>query len=454
MALVGDLYPPERRATAIGVVGAVDTAGWVLGHLYGGLMVQIVDWPVLFWLNIPITTAIAALTWRRLAPIAGARGEGSAPRAAWAVIAGGLGIVNLLALLEILHAPFPAFLDVLSRQLLSLRWLSLGIVLLAVAAIVLLVWARPRSPESEGRVDWPGAALIAATLIALTLGLGGHTDPNLEAAADPTTSIKVVPLIVAGLLFAAFITWEASSTAQLFPLRYFRVRNISLAVITNLVVGFCLMVGLVSIPLFINVVIADSLDEAALVSGILLGFLTIPMALASVPGGMLAERFGYRVPTVLGLALAGVGFFLGRSWVPDISRTTMGLHMALAGIGLGLTIAPISTTVINAVRGDERGTASGLVLVMRLIGMTLGTSIMTGYGLRRLTVLSNIGVAVLSHPPTMQDLYDIGIWASTKIINEMLGIAAIVCAAAILVAVWLRPRDLATSDTGLVADSA
>jgi len=122
--------------------------------------------------------------------------------------------------------------------------------------------------------------------------------------------------------------------------------------------------------------------------------------------------------------------------------------MALAGIGLGLTIAPISTTVINAVRDDERGTASALVLVMRLIGMTLGTSIMTGYGLRRLTILINVGRAVLSYQPTVQDLYNIGIWASTKIINEMLGIAAVVCAAAILAAVWLRPHDLEKSDSG------
>ena len=40
MALVADLYPPDKRALPLGIVGAVDTAGWVLGHLYGGIMVQ------------------------------------------------------------------------------------------------------------------------------------------------------------------------------------------------------------------------------------------------------------------------------------------------------------------------------------------------------------------------------------------------------------------------------
>ena len=54
MALVADLYPPAKRTLPLGIVGAVDTAGWVLGHLYGGIMVQFMTWPYLFWINLPI----------------------------------------------------------------------------------------------------------------------------------------------------------------------------------------------------------------------------------------------------------------------------------------------------------------------------------------------------------------------------------------------------------------
>src|SRR5205809_2770122 len=63
MALVADLFPPERRALPLGVVGAIDTAGWVLGHLYGGIMVQFMSWPYLFWINLPIVLVIFGLTW-------------------------------------------------------------------------------------------------------------------------------------------------------------------------------------------------------------------------------------------------------------------------------------------------------------------------------------------------------------------------------------------------------
>src|ERR1044071_650708 len=62
MALGADLFPPEKRALPLGIVGAVDTAGWVLGHLYGGIMVQFMTWPYLFWINLPIVVVIFCIT--------------------------------------------------------------------------------------------------------------------------------------------------------------------------------------------------------------------------------------------------------------------------------------------------------------------------------------------------------------------------------------------------------
>jgi MFS family permease len=67
MALVGDLFPPDRRATPLGVIAAVDTAGWVVGHLYGGIMIRLFsDWRLIFWLNVPIGLLAFVLCWRAL----------------------------------------------------------------------------------------------------------------------------------------------------------------------------------------------------------------------------------------------------------------------------------------------------------------------------------------------------------------------------------------------------
>ncbi len=66
MALVGDLYPMGRRARPLGVIAAVDTAGWVVGHLYGGLVVRFFDWRMIFWLNLPVCLVTFLLIWYML----------------------------------------------------------------------------------------------------------------------------------------------------------------------------------------------------------------------------------------------------------------------------------------------------------------------------------------------------------------------------------------------------
>ncbi len=442
MALVGDLYPPARRAVALGVVGAVDTAGWVLGHLYGGLMVQIVAWPVLFWINIPITTAVAYVTWRQLQPVAEAHTEGGLSRIGVATIALSSGLVNVLALVEIVRAVAPGTWNSFAERLLGLNWLALLLAALMLAALGLTAAAARR--VGTGGADWPGAALITLALIGLNIGLGQGSEDGASGQTSDLTALPpyaVAMLIVAGLALVGFILVEWHSRHPLFALSHFRNRNISLASGINLLVGFCLMVGLVSVPLFINTVVADSLSEAALLSGLLLGALTIPMALASVPGGALTNRLGYRVPTVAGMALAMLGFYMGRTWTPDMALPMMALNMMLAGIGLGLTVAPIGTAMINAVRADERGIAAAIVLVMRLIGMTLGTSIMTGYGLRRSTFLTERMVSALSNPTDIAALTEVARQVATQVINEMMIIAAAVCLLAVIPALFLRPRE-------------
>src|SRR3954454_13666053 len=76
MALVADLYPPAKRALPLGIIGAIDTAGWVLGHLYGGIMVQFMTWPYLFWINLPVIAVMFAATWWGLAGLPRAETDG------------------------------------------------------------------------------------------------------------------------------------------------------------------------------------------------------------------------------------------------------------------------------------------------------------------------------------------------------------------------------------------
>jgi MFS family permease len=221
------------------------------------------------------------------------------------------------------------------------------------------------------------------------------------------------------------------------------------------------MVALVSVPLFINVAGAADTMKAALVTGYLLCAFTVPMALAAIPGGWLSERLGYRSPVIIGLIVAIVGFWMMSLWKTEMAAQAvaffgslrqgpasvdargtgfMAMGLALAGIGVGLTFAPIGTAVINGVREQERGMASSLVIILRLIGMSVSMSSMTAFGLRRMTILSQEMIS----PDDALDLEKtarVALDAVTKITSEMALISLAVAATALGVALLLRRGD-------------
>ena len=387
MALVADVFPRERRALPLGVVGAVDTAGWVLGHLYGGIMVQFMSWPYLFWINLPVVFVMFCITWWGLAGL---------PR-----------------------------MDV------------------------------------KGGIDWIGVTLLGAALILLNIGLGS-TEISLEGSTASPPRHRLYWLVAAAVVFAVFLISQRRLRDPILDLNIFSNRNLSSASAVNLLVGFCIMVALVSVPLFINVAGATDTMTAALVTGYLLCAFTVPMALAAIPGGWLSEWLGYRSSVILGLIVAIVGFWMMTFWkvemaaravafvdhlrqgtAPPDTRGTgfMAMGLALAGIGIGLTIAPIGTAVINGVREQERGMASSLVIILRLIGMSVGMSSMTAYGLRRMTVVSR----ELLGPNDVLDLEKtarVAVDAVTRITREMALISLAVAVAAVCVAFLLRRGDI------------
>ena len=131
----------------------------------------------------------------------------------------------------------------------------------------------------------------------------------------------------------------------------------------------------------------------------------------------------------------------GPARVDVMATGFMATGLALAGIGIGLTIAPIGTAVINGVREEERGMASSLVIILRLVGMSISMSSMTAFGLRRMTILSQEMIS----PDDALDLEKtarVALDAVTKITSEMALISLAVAATALGVALLLRRGDL------------
>lgn len=374
MALAGDLYPAEWRARPLGVIAAVDTAGWVVGHLYGGIVARYFDWRTIFWLNLPVCALAFGLIWLALRGL---------PRAA-----------------------------------------------------------------GQGKMDWLGALLVTGALTAFNVGLGsgGEVSTSLGASGEFGGGQARLPVLLGGgILFALFIVRQATARSPLIPLSLFRLQNFFNACLANFLLGFGLFVAIAMVPFFINTLVSIrenlSIQQAAWDSGWMLSALTVPLALASIPGGWLTQRWGYRWPAVLGLFGALAGFVLMRSWQVNTTYLEMSPHLVFAGIGFGLTLAPIASAVINASPPDYRGTASALVIIFRLVGMTLSTTSILQFGQTRYYELS----AELSK--TILDEYTYVTTALAQVIGETFLVAAAACALAFLPILLLKRLPSERSST-------
>lgn len=424
LALVSDLFPRNRRAQPLGFIGAVDTLGWVLGHLYGGILVN------LFATNEAGFNALLTslgLNW---------------PPPNW-------------------HTLF---------------WINVPLTLLALV-FVLVAMRNVKEERATGRFDLLGTLLIAGAFIALIVGLGANTELDPTTASfqevSPLPSYAAPVLLIALVSFIAFIVVERRVKDPLMDLSLFRHRNLASGALVNLFVGFCLMIGLVIVPILVNVretstvevvpAVSDpaelaaaqeadddqTLANAALRVGILLSALTVPMALAAIPGGWLSDRFGYRIATIIGLGMALVGFFLVfETWTLELSDTVIALQMILIGVGIGLTFSPISAAVINTAPEDQHGVASALVIILRLIGMTIATSSLTTLALSRINALSVSTISVdISTAGGAEAFIAAYAGITVQVLGEVALIGAVLCALGLLPAIFglRRERNLTQS---------
>lgn len=371
MAVVGDVYGQQKRATALGTLGAVDTAGWVWGPLYGAFLIRYLSWQWQFYLNIPLALVGMALAW-------------------WAL------------------ADLP-------------------------------------QPKTGKRIDWLGLAALTLCLLSLNIALlsGGsvETAGGFAALNEPRQPHAGLFYAVAAVSFVAFLLIEWRLADPLIELRLFRNRNFTTAVLINFLVGFILIIAMVNVPLLVNVLEFEP-GQAALVSGFLLGSMTLAMAVMAYVGGRQTARRGYRPVTAVGLLLCAVGLgLMGQTWTAQTGYGQMAWQLLILGMGFGLVMAPVGTAVINAAPETQRGIAASLVIVVRLMGMSVGLAGLTAWGVRRFGDLRQR--IVLPDLPLTDVLYQQALvegltQVTVAVLAETFLISALVAVAALAVAGWLR----------------
>ncbi|GLQ45944.1 MFS transporter [Dyella lipolytica] len=222
--------------------------------------------------------------------------------------------------------------------------------------VVLLLICATKVPESRGSGDRNPIDVLGACLA--TIGLAGVVFALIEA---PSRGWKAMPVWVAAGVgigaLALFIRVEARSAAPMMQLSLFRERNFAGANLLTLLLYAALGGSLFFLPL--NLIQVQGYGATA-AGAALLPFIAIMFALSRW-AGTLVDVLGSKLPLVIGPVVAAVGFVMFA--VPSINSdywTTFFPAICILGLGMSVTVAPLTTTVMNAVGSEFAGTASGI----------------------------------------------------------------------------------------------
>ena len=315
----------------------------------------------------------------------------------------------------------------------------LNVPLAAFCAAGLLIAGREKSAATAPRnsnagtpadtVDFKSAGLLGLGLGLLVIALYPD-DP-----AHRATSGLFIPLGILSLLVLALYVWrQIHALEPLIPRQLLRSQRFAGVTAANLLIGAALMVALLDVPILGRLVF--NLDQLA--AGLLLTQFLIGVPAGALVGGGLAARLGTRWTALLGTLLAAAAFLQMSTWQAGelALRTgpfrTADLALAACGLGFGIVIAPLAATVLQLTRIEHHGLASSLVVLARVMGMLVGLSALTAFGLFRFRQI--LGTPQLTEPDLRARLEHLDRLVAAAFLQEYREIFTIAAALCILAA--------------------
>jgi EmrB/QacA subfamily drug resistance transporter len=234
----------------------------------------------------------------------------------------------------------------------SWRWIFAINVPVVLVTLVLAMRVIPSGAKRpDARVDGVGAALCAFGLAGMTFGV---IEQPLRGFGDPAVFL---PLAVGAALFVGFLFWEEHTSDPMLPLPLFRRRNFAIGNLET----FAMYGGLGLLFFFLVLYLQQVAGYSALAAGTASLPVTLVMFLLSTRFGMLADRYGPRFFMGVGplVAAAGLAWFLRLD--ADVDYLTDLLPGLLVfALGLAMTVAPLTATVLADADEHNAGVASGV----------------------------------------------------------------------------------------------
>jgi MFS family permease len=250
----------------------------------------------------------------------------------------------------------------------SWRWVFFINVPLAAVALAVTLRHVPESRDitTSGRLDIAGAGSVTA-------GLGGIIYALIEAPVHGWTPLTVTALVVGALALAVFPLIEHRQRTPLIPLSLFRSPQFTGANLVTLAVYTALGGALFLLALQLQ----QTLGYTATAAGLAFLPFTVIMLLLSSRIGALAQRIGPRWPMTIGPLVAGAGLALLVRAVPGASYLTGILPgIAVFGLGMAITVAPLTSTVMASVEEQHVGAASGVNNAVSRIASLLAVAVL------------------------------------------------------------------------------
>ncbi|MGI5180455.1 MFS transporter [Dactylosporangium sp. CA-152071] len=419
VALVSDLWPDRGRHLVLGNIGAAQELGSVLGPLYGvAVAAALGTWRGIFWLNLPLVAVAIVLVWRA---VPGGPPRSSAPRRT-DLVGGLLLAVALGAVVAALYNPDP------ERSVLP----SWGWPVLAGAAVVTVLFAlwerraRTRLLDLTGAAKLPFFAVLVASWCAGVALMVTLVDVELvaqtllrksgvEATLVLTRFLVALPVgaVLGGLLLrqsrraavrgvpsgaeALDLAAAPAGESLLSPARPGALSAAELPAVGSPYGAGADDAGAADAGSGAAGAGAgagagggDGGGAGAGASGGVGGGDGGGAGGGVGAGGWGAGRVRERAVAVGGLVLAAVAYLLIAGWPEDVlAARYLGIlprldtDLALAGLGLGLVIAPLSAAALRATPASQHGVASSAVVVARTMGMLIGVAALTAWGLHR-----------------------------------------------------------------------